>query len=76
MSTRRALHSARLSYCDSSHGAAAADRALMECLARRGFAVEALRDSVVNVGNEKRGSVPPGGPAACPLRPAAVDSSS
>lgn len=47
---RRILHCARFFYFDSSNGAAAANRALMECLARRGFEVEALCGSVVDVG--------------------------
>ncbi len=46
----RILHCARFFYFDSSNGAAAANRALMECLARRGFEVEALCGSVVDVG--------------------------
>lgn len=48
--TPRVLHCARFFFLDSSNGAAAANRALMECLARRGFAVEALCGAAVDAG--------------------------
>ena len=47
---RRVLHCARFFYLDSSNGAACANRALMECLARCGFAVQALRGAAVDAG--------------------------
>jgi glycosyltransferase involved in cell wall biosynthesis len=47
------MHCARFFYFDSSNGAAAANRALMRCLARQGFAVEALCGSVVDVGYDQ-----------------------
>lgn len=50
MSIIRVLHCARFFHLDSSNGAATANRALVECLARRGFAVEALCGAVVDAG--------------------------
>ncbi|MGC8644127.1 MAG: glycosyltransferase, partial [Isosphaeraceae bacterium] len=47
---RRILHCSRFFYCDCSNGAAISNRTLMECLARHGFAVEALCGSVVDAG--------------------------
>ena len=53
MSALRILHCTRFFYGDTSNGAAAANRALMECLARSGFAIEALCGSVVDVGYDR-----------------------
>jgi glycosyltransferase involved in cell wall biosynthesis len=50
MRDRRVFHCSRFFYPDSSNGAAAANRALMECLSRRGFAVEALCGTAVDTG--------------------------
>jgi glycosyltransferase involved in cell wall biosynthesis len=62
MSMRRVLHCSRFFYLDSSNGAAAANRSLMECLGRSGFPVEALCGSVVDVGYEQDPAdlLPPG----------------
>jgi Glycosyltransferase Family 4 len=53
MSVRRILHCARFFYCDSSNGAAAANRAMMECLAHQGFEVDVRCGSVVDVGYDR-----------------------
>jgi glycosyltransferase involved in cell wall biosynthesis len=49
----RVLFCSRFFYVDSSNGAAIANRALMECLARRGFAVEALCGTTIDAGLER-----------------------
>ncbi len=50
MGIRRVLHCTRFFYLDTSNGAAVANRALMECLARLGFEAEAVCGTVVNAG--------------------------
>lgn len=46
----RVLHCARFFYLDCSNGAATANRALVECLARHNFKTEALCGTVVDAG--------------------------
>lgn len=47
---RRVLHCSRFFYLDASNGAAVANRALLECLARLGFKAEVLCGTTVNAG--------------------------
>ena len=50
MVTRRVMHCSVFLYLDFSNGAATANRSLMECLARHGFAVEVLSGTLVDSG--------------------------
>jgi len=50
--TRRVLFASFASYLDDANGASVASRAMMEALARRGFAVEVLCGPILELGRE------------------------